>query len=174
MLDPNIPAKGVVYRDYMKSKFGTGPNDRFKAMREHLEAAAPEVGIDFRFSDIPMRPNTLKAHMLMKWAQGQNKGDQAAEALFKAFFADLRDVGNTDVIIDIAEEIGLDPVIVSDLLAQNKDSDKIMAEIAYFRGLGVSGVPSFIYNGSFLIQGAQPAETHIKAIEKATQSPVEL
>jgi len=139
MLDPNVPAEGMAYRDYM-----------------------------------PMRPNTLKAHLLMKWAQGQDKGDLAAEALFKAFFEDLRDVGDSDVIIDIAKEIGLDTDIVSDLLAQNKDSDKIMAEIDYFRGLGISGVPSFIYNGSILIQGAQPAQTHIKAIEKAAQSPVEI
>ncbi len=174
MLDPNVPAEGMAYRDYMKSKFGNGPNNRFKAMREHLEAAAPEAGIKFRFNDIPMRPNTLKAHLLMKWAQGQDKGDLVAEALFKAFFEDLRDVGDSDVIIDIAKEIGLDTDIVSDLLAQNKDSDKIMAEIDYFRGLGISGVPSFIYNGSILIQGAQPAQTHIKAIEKAAQSPVEI
>jgi len=168
MLDPLVPAKGVAYGEYMKKKFGDGPRDRFKAMREHLESAAPDVGIDFKFSEIPMRPNTLNAHRIMKWAQGQGKGNLCAEALFKAFFQDLEDIGDIDVLIKISKKIGLDSEIIADLLTQDNDRDSVMAEIQYFRGLGISGVPSFIYNGQFLVQGAQSVDTHIDAIEKAT------
>ena len=94
MLDPNVPEGGVPYHDYMKAKFGGGPSDRFKAMREALEAAGPGLGIDFKFDDIPMRPNTLDAHRLLRWAQGQSLGDAAADALFQAFFTDHKDVGD--------------------------------------------------------------------------------
>lgn len=171
MLDPNIPAGGVAYNKYMKAKFGDGPSDRFSAMREHLEKAAPDVGITFKFGDIPVRPNTLDAHRLMRWAGGQDKGTQAAEHLFKAFFHDLRDVGDKTVLADIAEEIGLDKSLIVDLLAGEDDKQAVMEEIAFFQNLGVNGVPCFIYGGQFAVQGGQPPETHLAAIEKTASLP---
>jgi len=169
MLDPGVPEKGVPYRDYMKSKFGDGPSNKFKAMREHLEAAAPDAGINFRFGDIPMRPNTLGAHRLMRWATGQGLGNKTAEALFKSFFDDLEDVGNFDILTRIAGEVGLDAKLVEELLSKDDDKKTIQEEIMYFRNLGVSGVPCFIYQGQFAVQGAQPPEAHGKAIEEASK-----
>lgn len=171
MLDPTLPPEGRPYGDYMKAKFGDAPDNRFKAMRDHLEAAAPDAGITFRFGDIPMRPNTLNAHRLMKWAQGQDVGDQAAEALFKAFFDELKDVGDKGVLVQIAENIGLDGTIVGDLLDSAQDTQAVTEEIQFFRNLGVSGVPTFIHNGRYAIQGAQEPETHLQALEKTATLP---
>lgn len=172
MLDPAVPEGGVPYDDYMKQKFGTdGPSDRFKAMREALEEAGPTVGIGFKFGQIPMRPNTLDAHRLLKWAQGQDLGDSASEALFQAFFTDLKDVGNPAVLKDIAEEIGMDADLVSDLLSKEDDKNAVREEIMFFRNIGINGVPCFIYNGQFAVQGAQPVEAHLKALNEAANLP---
>lgn len=171
MLDPTVPEAGVPYPDYMKQKFGGGPSDRFKAMREHLEAAAPDAGINFKFDNIPVRPNTLNAHRLMRWATGQGKGNACSEHLFAAFFDDLKDVGDIDVLIEIAENIGLDKALVQDLLKSEDDKKAVQQEISYFQQLGVSGVPCFIYAGQFAVQGAQSPETHLAAIEKAAKLP---
>jgi len=174
MLDPEVPAGGVPYNDYMKKKFGTdGPSDRFKAMREALEDAGPTVGIDFKFGEIPMRPNTLDAHRLLKWAQGQDLGDTASDALFRAFFTELKDVGDHTILKEIAEDIGMDAELVSELLAKEDDKNVVREEIMFFRNLGVNAVPTFIYNGQYAVQGAQPIETHLKAIENAAQNPPE-
>lgn len=173
MLDPNVPEGGVPYAEYMKVKFGSGPSDKFKAMRQALEEAAPAAGINFRFGDMPMRPNTLDAHRLMRWAGGQGLGTQAAESLFKAFFDDLKDVGDKAVLADIAGEIGLDKALTAGLLAGDDDKKTVMEEITFFQNLGVSGVPCFIYGGRFAVQGAQPPETHLAAIEKAASLPAE-
>lgn len=171
MLDPSVPEGGVPYRDYMKNKFGDGPNDRFTAMREALESAGPDLGIDFKFSGIPMRPNTLDAHRLMRWAQGQDLGDAAADALFQAFFTDHKDVGNSAVLTEIANTIGMDGDLVSELLSKEDDKNVVREEIMFFRNLGVNGVPTFIYNGQFAVQGAQPTEAHIKALDEAAKHP---
>ena len=172
MLDPTVPDGGVPYNDYMKKKFGTdGPSDRFKAMREALETAGPTVGIDFKFDQIPMRPNTLDAHRLLKWAQGQDLGDTASDALFRAFFTELKDVGDHAILMEIAEEIGMDVEIVSELLTKEDDKNAIREEIMFFRNLGINGVPCFIYNGQFAVQGAQPVEAHLKALEQAANLP---
>ena len=86
-LDPTLAREGRPYKDYMREKFsGAEASGRWKAMRDHLEQAGPGVGIDFRFDDITMRPNTLNAHRLMRWAGGQDKTNAMAEALFSAFF----------------------------------------------------------------------------------------
>ena len=164
-LDPLVPREGRPYRDYMKAKFGAENGDvggRFKAMREHLEAEGPKYGIDFQFDAISMRPNTTDAHRLMGWAQGQDLGKPCADALFKAYFEDLKDIGDTDVLVDIADSIGLDGGLVRELLMSDRDEDKITEEVGFFRRLGVSGVPTFIYAGELAVQGAQEPEAHRK------------
>ena len=173
MLDPSIPEEGLPYRDYMTNKFGpSGPSSRWTAMREHLDTAGPDAGITFNFSKITTRPNTLNAHRLIRWAQGQNKANKMTEALFKAFFTDSLDIGNVQVLSSLAEEAGLDGALVAELLASSKDTAEVTNEISQFRNLGVSGVPTFIYNGQFAVQGAQPVETHLKAFEEAAKHPL--
>lgn len=171
MLDPTVPESGVPYGEYMKKKFGTGSNDRFKSMRDHLEKSAPAVGINFRFDEIPMRPNTLDAHRLIRWADGQGLGTAAAEALFKTFFDDLKDVGDKQVLSAIAGNIGLDSELVTELLDGDQDKNAVKEEIMFFRNLGVTGVPCFIYQGQFAVQGAQEPEAHLKALEQAATIP---
>ena len=173
MLDPMVTRQGVPYKDYMKKKFGAGPSDKFKAMREHLKQAAPDAGISFNFDAISMRPNTLNAHRVMRWAGGQDLGTDMAEALFAAFFKDNRDVGDRDVLASLAGNVGLDSDVVSELLASDKDEKPVTDEIAFFQRIGVLGVPTFIYQGQFAIQGAQPVETHLEALEKAANLPVD-
>ena len=172
MLDSEVPEGGVPYDAYMKQKFGTdGPSDRFKAMREALESAAPAVGIDFKFGQIPMRPNTLDAHRLLKWAQDQELGDQASDALFRAFFTELKDIGDHGILKEIAAEIGMDPALTAELLTKEDNKNTVREEIMFFRNLGINGVPCFIYNGQFAVQGAQPVEAHLKALDEAAKSP---
>ncbi len=173
MLDPDVPADGTDYKAYMAAKFGGGPSDKFKAMREHLEAAAPDAGINFKFSELTVRPNTLRAHRLVKWAQGRGLGSEAKHALFKAYFQELRDIGNIDVLCAIAAQIGMDADLVGDILKTDKDENAVREEILFYRNLGVSGVPTFIYNGQFAVQGAQPASAHVQAIKQAAAMPAE-
>ncbi len=171
MLDPSVPADGMDYKAYMKTKFGDGPSDKFKAMRDMLEEKGPQYGIDFQFSKISRRPNTLNAHRLIRWAQNnENTGTETAEALFDAFFTQGHDIGDVAVLANISEIVGLDPQITADLLATDKDANAVREEIMFFRNLGISGVPTFIYNGEFAVQGAQDPDAHIQAIQQAINS----
>ncbi len=170
MLDPSVPSEGVDYKAYMKTKFGNGPSDKFKAMQEMLEEKGPQYGIDFQFNAISRRPNTLNAHRVIRWAQNNEKaGTAMAEALFQAFFTNGRDIGDVSVLSKLASGIGLDAEITADLLATEKDSNAVREEIMFFRNLGISGVPTFIYNGQFAVQGAQEPESHMQAIKQATE-----
>jgi len=170
-LDPAVPPGGTPYRDYMRAKFGEGGTDRFKAMRAYLEDAAPGVGIVFNFDEIPMRPNTLDAHRLIRWAQGQDLGEAVLDALHKAFFEDRRDIGDRTVLSEIAGEAGLDGDLVADLLAGDRDAGEVLNEERFYRSLGVQGVPCFIFNGRFAVSGAESPDTLAAAIKKAANQP---
>lgn len=172
-LDAAIPKAGLPYQDYMKKRLGEDNSGRFKAMREHLEAVGPEAGIVFNFDEITVRPNTMDAHRLIRWAQGQGKGADAAEALFKAYFEERRDIGAAAELIAIADSIGLDATLVTELLSTHRDKDTMEREERFYRSLGVAGVPCFIFNGAFAVSGAEPPETLAGAIRKAASLPPE-
>lgn len=158
-LDPTIPAEGVDYKAHMKEKFGSDAGkDRANAMRQALIDYGEAEGIPYRFDQITRRPNSFNAHRLVRWAQGQQKGAEAKEALFKAYFSDGRDIGETDVLVDIAREIDLDPTIVAELLPTDADVQNVRNEEALFQQMGISGVPTYIANRRVAVQGAETAE----------------
>ncbi|MEL6324783.1 MAG: DsbA family oxidoreductase [Pseudomonadota bacterium] len=182
-LDPTVPEEGMEYRAYMKAKFGPDAHEgsehdasknRWRQMRTALEEYGAAEGIPFDFDNIPKRPNTVNAHRLVHWAQGQGLGLAAKEALFKAYFTDHRDIGDKAVLADIAAEIGLDRDIVEKLLASEADKDKIAEESQLFMQMGVRGVPTFIGNRAIAVQGAETAEKLAKLIRAtAAQLPEE-
>lgn len=171
MLDADVPSDGLPYQYYMKKKFGGDRVEQFKAMKKNLVQAAGPAGIEFNFDAIPVRPNTLKAHCLLKLAAEQGKSAAASEALFKAFFQDGQDVGNDKVLMQIASDIGMDINSAKKFSASKNDKKEIKSELAYFQELGVSSVPTFIYNGTFAVAGGQPIDAHLQAIEKASTTP---
>lgn len=166
MLDANVPKEGMDYKAYMKKKFGDTPNNKFKQMRTHLESVGPDLGINFQFDGIPKRANTLAAHQLMYWAQGQDKANDMADALFQAFFTDHLDINNHNVLIDIAAKLDMDANIVKDLYKKQADETVITNEINEVGRAGIQSVPTYIYQGKYLVQGAQNTNTHMNIINK--------
>jgi len=172
-LDPDLPRAGRPYGEYMKAKFSGENTERWAQMRAHLEQAAPAAGIEFRFDAIPVRPNTLNAHRVLRWAAGQGVENEAAEGLFRAFFADSRDIGDTQTLSQIAGAAGLDDELIAELLSSDQDEKAIREEEAFFRKLGVTGVPTYIFNGRFAVSGAQEPKILADAIRQAASEPAE-
>ena len=171
-LDPTIPAGGVDYKDYMKKAFSSPEaKERSGQMRQALIDYGEAEGIPYRFDAITRRPNSFDAHRLVHWAQGQDRGAAAKEALFRAFFHDGRDIGDHGVLVDIAREIDLDPTIVADLLPTDADVENVRAEENMFRQAGITGVPTFIANRQFGAQGAETPEKLARLIRHAADNP---
>lgn len=180
-LDPTVPKEGMDYKAYMAAKFGPSDGDaasahknRWSQMREMLETYGREEGIPFDFPGMNIRPNTLDAHRLLRWAQGQNKGKAVKLALFHAYFADHRDIGNIEVLADIGAEQGMDRNLLIDLLKGDADKGTVQQEETAFRQLGISGVPTFIANRKIAAQGAESVENLANFLRQAaTQYPLE-
>ena len=158
-LDPTTPPEGSDYKEAMAKKFSsTEAKARSKAMRDALVAYGEEDGVPFAFEKITRRPNTINAHRVVRWAQGQGVGLDAKEALFSAYFEHGQDIGDLDVLTDVGASVGLDRGLLSDLLAGDADIDKVRSEAEQFRQMGISGVPTFLAGRAIAVQGAESAE----------------
>ena len=167
-LDPTIPPGGTDYKAYMKARFGSDQNrERANSMRDALITYGEEENIPFDFDRISWRPNSFNAHRVVRWAQGQNLGMAAKEALFEAYFAKGQDIGDHETLVTLAAKIGLDANLVSDLLSGNADVETTGQEQELFRQMGISGVPTYIAHRQIAVQGAESSEKIARFLKSA-------
>ncbi len=155
-LNPDMPAGGMDRRTYLEGKFG-GKAGAVKAYAPVVEHAK-KAGLTINFEAMTRTPNTLDAHRLIHWAGIEGRQTAAVSALFKAYFVDARDIGDAEVLSDIADAIGLDASLIARLLASDADVQDIRDRDAHSRAMGISSVPTFIVAGQHAVPGAQPPE----------------
>lgn len=162
-LDPSIPPEGVDRKQYMQAKFGNNPNRQ--AMQDALNQAGENEGIAFAFDRILRSPNTLDSHRLIRWSATAGVQNEIVERLFEAYFENGRDIGNADVLTEIASDAGMDSATVADLLENGADRQLIENEDALAHRLGISGVPTFIFENKYMISGAHDPEQIVRVID---------
>jgi predicted DsbA family dithiol-disulfide isomerase len=155
-LNPDMPAEGMDRRAYLEGKFG-GKEAAVKAYAPVVEHAQ-KAGLTINFEAMKRTPNTLDAHRLIHWAGIEGRQTAAVSSLFKAYFVDARDIGNAEVLADIADGIDLDASVISRLLASDSDIQDIRDRDAHSRKMGINSVPTFIIGGKHAVPGAQPPE----------------
>ncbi|MBK8456962.1 MAG: DsbA family protein [Phyllobacteriaceae bacterium] len=162
-LDSTIPVGGVDRAEYMAKKFTP---ERLAAAHDRLKDSGREAGIAFDFAAIRVAPNTLDAHRVIRWAAGAGVQDRVARTLFRAYFENGEDVGDAETLARIAGENGMDESLVSALLAAKADIPEVEAEIRTAQGMGITGVPCFIFDGRYAVMGAQPVEALVDSVRK--------
>lgn len=163
-LDPTIPPEGLDRREYMAAKFG---EERLKTIHDPLIKAGKEDGVPYHFDKITRTPNTMDAHRLLRWAMVEGKQPDIAEALFMAYWSEGRDVGDHQVLADIAEAHGMNREAVLKALASEQDKYEVLTETTQAQKMGVTGVPTYIINRKYGVVGAQSAELLAEQIRKA-------
>ena len=161
-LNPDMPEAGMDRRAYLEGKFGgkEGAVRAYAPVVEHAQSA----GLTINFEGMERTPNTLDAHRLIHWAGIEAKQTEMVDALFEAYFVEARDIGDHDVLADIADGIGMDAAVVRKLLASDSDKEDIRSRDAHSRQMGVNSVPTFIVANKHAVPGAQPPELWVKVI----------
>ncbi|MCP4206618.1 MAG: DsbA family oxidoreductase [Shimia sp.] len=175
-LNPDMPAEGMDRREYLETKFG-GKENAVRVYSE-IEKHAVEEGLDIDFAAIKRTPNTINAHRLIHWAGIEKKQNTVVDALFAAYFKEGRDIGDTDVLADIADSAGMDAAVVRKLLDSDSDIEDIQKRDAHSREMGVNSVPTFIVANQHAVPGAQPADLWRRVIadlkaQAAAEQPAE-
>jgi len=158
-LNPDMPESGMARAEYRRAKFGSV--ERARQLDERVAAEGRGEGIAFAFDRIERTPNTSAAHQLIDLAQSQGKGQQVVDALFRAYFEEARDIGDAGVLNSIALGNG-----VSGWPGQ-ANAKGVAALEENMRGLGISAVPTFIFERNFGVSGAHPPEALATVIREA-------
>lgn len=166
-LNPEMPREGMDRRAYLEGKFGgkEGAVKAYAPVVEHAEKA----GLNINFEAMQRTPNTLDAHRLIHWAGIEGRQTAAVSALFKAYFVDARDIGDAEVLADIADSIEMDAAVVARLLKSDVDAQDIRDRDAHSRKMGVNSVPTFIIANAHAVPGAQPPELWAQVIADLTK-----
>ena len=166
-LDPTIPPEGVDRRAYLKAKFGDSP--RSAQMGEILRNEGLGEGIDFHFDKIERSPNTLDSHRVIRWAASAGVQDALVERMFDAYFVQGRNIGDRAVLAEIAAGAGMDSGLVAELLDKGADREIVEKEDLLAHEMGISGVPTFIFENRYMISGAREPEVLVRIIDKAVE-----
>jgi predicted DsbA family dithiol-disulfide isomerase len=167
-LNPDMPREGVEKRSYLEAKFGG--KARVDAINERLRevARAASIALD---PDCPAKmPNTLDAHRLIHWAGIEGRQGPVVDALMRAYWVEGRDIGDHEVLADLAATEGMGRAETLRLLASDADTDDILARDEDARRKGVNSVPTFLIARQYVIAGAQPSDVWERIIDEVARS----
>ena len=99
--------------------------------------------------------NSRLAQELGKWADTQPGGGAIHDALYRAYFVAARNIGDPDVLVEIAQSVGLPAAAARTVLSERRFKAAVDADWAKSRAYGVTGVPTFVAAG-YDVVGAQP------------------
>jgi predicted DsbA family dithiol-disulfide isomerase len=164
-LNPDMPEEGVERDAYRARKFGSLARSR--ELDAEVAEAGRVAGLTFRHDLMRRTPNTVAAHRVIRAAEAAGVQDAVVEALFRAYFAEGRDIGDHAVLAEVAGAAGMDAGAVAAMLAGGEGQDAVLAEDAAARRGGISGVPSFLMDRHLLFSGAMPGPRMAEAFRTA-------
>jgi predicted DsbA family dithiol-disulfide isomerase len=168
-LDPSAPRHGhELSTGVLARKYGRSEAEMRQVQQQLIELAAEE-GLAFRLFDT-VHTNTVDAHRLLHLALetgGPALQGTLKEALLSAYFEQARDVGDHEVLADVAGRAGLDEARVREVLAGDEYADAVAADVARARAYGATGVPFFVVDRAYGVSGAQPADVFRQVLEQA-------
>jgi predicted DsbA family dithiol-disulfide isomerase len=115
----------------------------------------------------PVQPRSRRAHEAAHWARRHGKFREYNDALFRAFFQRGEDIGNIEVLIRLASDMGLDGNDLRAALDNGLYIENVLADEREAKKLGLSGVPAFVANRKIALSGVQSVESLQKLVEHA-------
>lgn len=165
-LMPDLPSNRTFdLKGLLVERRGFAP-EHIDAMHTQIAAKGADIGLDYRF-DHALPTNTKSAHRLGHFAKQSGRQHDMIKRLFRAYFTDGRNIGDYEVLADLAHDIGLDRAEARAALDSGAFADDVDADIAIARELGITGVPFFAFNGTYTVSGAQPVEAYAEPLEMA-------
>ena len=138
--------------------------ERRAAAHSHFAQAADAEGLPH--AQRSRWYNSVPAHQAAEWAAEQGQGEDFRRAVFRAYFADLQNIGSPDVLAGLAEGLKLDGADLRAALAEGRYRDRVQGQFETARQLGITGVPAYVA-GRYLMVGAQPLEVFRQLVETA-------
>lgn len=172
-LNPDMPPEGEESRAHIARKYGRTP-EQAAAGADMMAERARAAGFAFDYTGQGEAPpsmlwNTFEAHKLLRWAlasTGPEAQNRLALALFAAHFQQRRPLGERDVLLDVADACGFNRGDAAAALDDPALAELVRMEEQQAWDLNIGGVPAMVFDGKFLVPGAQEPETYVNVIRK--------
>jgi len=158
-LHPDTPQEGRSLEDLFAGRGYDIPKMQAQ-MRARMEAEGLPYGTR------TMTYNSRLAQELGAWADTQPGGEAIHDALFRAYFVDARNIGDPEVLVEIARSVGLDADKAREVIEQRTHKAAVDADWMKSHQYGVTGVPTFVV-GRHGVVGAQPYEALEELLKQA-------
>jgi predicted DsbA family dithiol-disulfide isomerase len=162
-LHPDTPAEGRSLEELFR-----GRSVDLRAAHARLHALMDAEGL--AYGPRTHTYNSRLAQEVAKWAETKPGGDAIHDALFKAYFADGRNIGDPTVLVDVARSVGLPADEAASVLEERRYRAGVDADWAKSREYGVTGVPTFVSGGHGVV-GAQPYEALVEFLRQRNAPP---
>lgn len=175
-LNPDMPEGGEDQAAHLQRKYRRPPEEG-AAIRAQMRSIAESAGVSLDFQGEGEAPpammwNTFAAHCLLTWAldtAGPEKQTELKLALFRAHFNQRRNVSQRDVLLDVAQGVGLDRAGALAALSDPAIAARVRAEERQAWDMNITGVPAMVVEGKFMIPGAQVPETYVSALRRVAE-----
>jgi predicted DsbA family dithiol-disulfide isomerase len=160
-IHPETPRAGVLLTESL-------PHIDWPGLYERLrEMGAPYHKV---FADVRVLPNSNEVLQAGEYALEHGAFEQFNEAVFRAYFTELQDIGSRAVILDLAAQCGLDAAALALALDGNSYAARLRAVTGEARSRGINSAPTFIFNNHYVIVGMQPEVQFRQLLQKITAS----
>ena len=149
-LHPETPAEGRSLEDLFAGRGYDIPK-----MQAQMRARMQAEGLPY--GKRTMTYNSRLAQELAAWADTQPGGEAIHDAMFRAYFVDARNIGDAEVLVDIAKSVGLPADRAREVIEKRTHQAAVDADWEKSRRYGVTGVPTFVVGNQGVV-GAQPYE----------------
>lgn len=165
-LDPTVPAEGVDAIEYLEAKYDAAT---VAGMYERLKTVMDADGLAFDPGAARKRPNTFAAHRLLTAAleDGPERQQVLADELFRAHWAEGRDVGDAAVLAGLAAAAGFGAERAARALADEAYDLAVRDEERAAQQAGIHAVPTFVFGGRVAVSGAHPPAVLVAAARRA-------
>ncbi len=160
LLRPETPPEGMPSRRFVEPD----------APPTAMEQRGKTLGLEFKRG----RTWSSNSHIALEAAEFAGEhGDRWAfhRAMFKAYFEDLLDIGDIETVVKIGASVGLDAEALRATLETGVYRDHVDEGIAWSQGIGVTAVPTFVFNEQYGMVGAQDLSAFRVMMDKLGQAP---
>lgn len=164
-LNPDPAAEAEPILPALARKYGRSEDEVWDNQAQMM-TVAKELGLNFERLQERYTRNTFDAHRLVKWAEEHNRQTAMKMACFEAYFGRAENISDPDILISCAEQAGLDGDSARAILASDQYADAVREDEAKYQQAGVSAVPAYIINQTYLVSGAQEPETLVQAFRE--------
>ncbi|WP_405377733.1 DsbA family protein [Nonlabens sp. Asnod3-A02] len=157
-LNPNMPVTGQDLTEHIAEKYGSTLQQQ-KDSRQHMSDAGEELGFTFDYFDGMRMVNTFDAHVLLEYAKEFDKQTELKMRFTTAFFSERKDVSKRDVLKEALSDVGLNAEEGLARLESDEARNEVRTAQSYWQNLGVTSVPTIVFDRKSAVTGAQPVDT---------------